>query len=165
MENWKPVVGYEGLYEVSDLGNVRGVDRILSDGRSWKGTQLKPGKCRCGYKFVCLRKEGIVKNENIHRLVASAFIENPDCCRDVNHKDGNKENNKADNLEWITHSDNMKHAARTGLRKTKIDMKTFEYIKEEVSKGRSQQDVSEELGVSQVLISQALLGKLAYLKK
>ena len=59
----------------------------------------------------------------------------------------------------------MKHAARTGLRKTKIDMKTFEYIKEEVSKGRSQQDVSEELGVSQVLISQALLGKLAYLKK
>ena len=164
MEEWKEVIEYEGIYEVSNLGNVRGVDRILSNGTHWKGIVLKPGEYSNGYKFVCLRKDGFTKNKMIHRLVAQAFIPNPNGYKCVNHKDGDKANNKLSNLEWITHSENQKHASRIGLKKTKLSKEKLKYIKEQLAKGRSQQSISEELGTSQVLISQALLGKLYYLK-
>ncbi len=164
MEVWKPVVGYEGLYEVSSLGNVKGVDRILSNGHCWNGKRLKGGKFSNGYDFVCLRKNGVARNELVHRLVAQSFIPNPIDCKVVNHIDGDKSNNRLENLEWITHSENQEHAVKIGLRRTKLSKKILEYVKEQVAKGRSQQDISEELGVSQVLISQALLGKLSYLE-
>lgn len=165
MEKWKPVVGYEGLYEVSNLGNVRGLDRLLPDGRHWKGKQLKHAKFGNGYFFVCLMKNKTHRNELIHRLVAMAFLPNPLNAKVVNHIDGNKTNNKVSNLEWVTHSENQKHSARIGLRKTKLNIKTLEYIQDQILKGRSQQDIANELKVSQVLISQALSGKLSYLKE
>jgi hypothetical protein len=98
-EIWKDVVGYEGLYQVSNLGRVRsfGFDK-------WhKGKIIKgcfDGKKK--YLFVSLHKEGKSKGFNIHRLVATAFIPNPNNLPQVNHKDENKENNCVENLEWCT---------------------------------------------------------------
>lgn len=105
-EIWKDVVGYEGRYKVSNTGKVRG---LLS------GKILKPYNQR-GYLFVCLRVHQKGRNFSIHRLVASAFVERQDGKTDVNHTDGNKANNNADNLEWVTKSENIRHAIGMGLR-------------------------------------------------
>lgn len=106
MENWKPVVGYEGLYEVSDLGRVkslnwrnRGFERCL---------YLKPHNK--GYLQVELAKDGAKKMYTVHRLVATAFVENPNGYPLINHKDENKLNNKAENLEWCTSSYNARYS-------------------------------------------------------
>ena len=98
MEHWKAIVGYEGIYEVSDTGLVRSLN--------WERTKqvrvLRPGKLERGYLFVPLSKDGHVKNFLVHRLVAQAFIPNPQCLPQVNHKDEDKENNSVSNLEWCT---------------------------------------------------------------
>lgn len=111
-EKWKDVVGYEGIYQVSDKGQVR---RTLAG----KGTRcgiLKQG-CRVvhtsvgglTYRFVILSYKGVTKNKSVHRLVAEAFIPNPEGKPTVNHKDGDGENNVASNLEWATQSEQEKH--------------------------------------------------------
>ena len=116
-EIWKSIKGYEGLYEVSNLGRVRSVDHYVffSDGRKrfHKGQILKPREVSGGYYDVILYKDGIGSHNKIHRLVAENFIENPDCLRDVNHKNENKKDNRIENLEWVTHSDNMLYGTRT----------------------------------------------------
>lgn len=105
MEIWKDVVGYEGYYEVSNLGNVRSVTRVK------KGKQLKPIERRHGYLAVQLHGKGGnergFKAFSIHRLVAEAFISNPNNYPEVNHIDEDKSNNRVDNLEWVTHKQNM----------------------------------------------------------
>lgn len=85
------------------------------DGRSITGKLLIGGTFSNGYKFVCLRKNSINHNSLIHRLVAEAFINNPNNLPVVNHIDGNKQNNRVDNLEWCTYHDNRMHANRLGL--------------------------------------------------
>lgn len=118
-EEWKTVEGYEGYYEVSNLGRVRSLDRRImrSNGmkQSFKGRTLKPGKVKNGYLTVALLKKGVQKTHLIHVLVAKAFLSPYGEC--VNHKDGNKTNNNVLNLEWCTNSGNVLHAYRTGLRK------------------------------------------------
>lgn len=104
-EEWKPAVGYEGLYEVSNLGNVRGVNRMTYRKgvvRCLKGKIRKPQIISTGYKQVQLSKDGKVKGICIHRLVAEAFIPNPDNLPCVNHKDEDKTNNNVENLEWCS---------------------------------------------------------------
>lgn len=100
----KDIVGYEGLYKVSNLGYVKGKKGIL-----------KPYINLRGYYSVCLVKHNKPKTYRLHRIVAQAFIPNPDNKPQVNHIDGDKSNNKAENLEWCTQSENMKHAFRIGL--------------------------------------------------
>lgn len=95
----KPIIGYEGLYEITDDGLVFSVDRYTSDGKHLKRKEIKGSKYSNGYEFVCLRKDGLNHNCLKHRLVAEAFIPNPDNLPVVNHKDGNKLNNKIENLE------------------------------------------------------------------
>lgn len=90
-ESWLPVIGYEGLYEVSDKGNVRSLFRYKK--------QLKPSKGNNGYLSVELFKGKQRKRASIHRLVATAFISNPQNLPQVNHKDENKHNNCVENLE------------------------------------------------------------------
>lgn len=106
-EIWKSVEGYKGLYEVSNFGRVRSLDRMVinSDGvkRLWKGEIRKPYKDareNKGYLRVGLHKDGIIKKFAIHRLVAKAFLQNPYNLPQVNHKDENKANNCVSNLEW-----------------------------------------------------------------
>lgn len=118
---WKPVVDYEGLYEVSDNGDVRSVDRYIKTDIRHVKTRLIKGKTlyqntkRSGYKTVDLCKNGKVKTTLVHRVVAEAFIPNPDGLRFVNHKDSNRANNAADNLEWVTSSENRKHGIEQGF--------------------------------------------------
>lgn len=116
-EIWKDIKDYEGLYQVSNLGRVRSVDRtyiqkakngsILS--HTYKGQILKPNNVK-GYLQVVLQKHKNIKWEKVHRLVAQTFISNPKNKREVNHKDGNKQNNCVNNLEWVTISENQLHS-------------------------------------------------------
>lgn len=110
IEEWKSIKNYEGLYEVSSLGNVKSLPRNTTKGRI-----LKQSKQAQGYRFVYLSKNGISKKHTIHRLVAQAFIPNPNNYPVINHKDGNVENNCVDNLEFCTQSHNIKEAYRLGL--------------------------------------------------
>lgn len=116
---WKPVQEYNGFYEVSNHGLVRGVDRAIPMPggriRNVKEKLLKPKRSADGYLFVSLSKYGVTNTRYIHRLVAVAFIPNPHGLPEVNHKDGNKMNNVPDNLEWCTHQQNVMHAYENGL--------------------------------------------------
>lgn len=105
---WKPVVGYEGLYEVNQFGCIRSINR------RWSGLILKQQEKRNGYMYVSLFKNGY-KTLTVHNIVAHAFPEI--CgewfeCAEVNHKDENPKNNRADNLEWCTHTYNINFGTR-----------------------------------------------------
>lgn len=110
---WEPIKGYEGLYEVSDKGLVRSLDRIVPCGKGrvhgCKGRILTGKSNGKGYLFVALAKNGKLKKHYIHRIVAEAFVENPDNFPIVNHKDENPANNEAGNLEWCTHKYNVNY--------------------------------------------------------
>ena len=121
-ELWQPIDGYLGLYEVSNLGRVRSLDRVLAKrGRAGamttqhlKGKKLKSARATHGYLTVSLWKKNKGQTHCVHVLVANAFI-GDSANADVNHKDGDKLNNAASNLEICTRSENMKHAYRLGL--------------------------------------------------
>ena len=116
MEVWKPISGYEGFYEVSNLGRIRSLERIVecSDGRKRKikDRTLKGSSYSGGYSGVTLHKDGCAKFVNIHRIVAEAFVPNPLEKEEVNHKDENPSNNHASNLEWVTHKENLNYGTR-----------------------------------------------------
>ncbi|MGH0741951.1 NUMOD4 domain-containing protein [Bacillus paranthracis] len=118
-EQWLPCVGFEGYYEVSNLGNVRSVDRLVtySDGRVYfyEGTELKQLNHNKGYSMVTINIEGKARKVKTHRLVAEAFIPNFFNKPTVNHIDRNKKNNSVDNLEWATHKEQSIHAHLTGI--------------------------------------------------
>lgn len=99
VEIWMPVVGFEGLYEVSNVGRVKSLKRNTTSG-GIMNTNINKG---CEYVHLC--KNGKHYIGKVHRLVARAFIPNPECNRDVNHKDENPLNNNVDNLEWATPKD------------------------------------------------------------
>ena len=117
MEEWKDIKGYEGKYQVSNIGNVKS----LNYNHTHKEKILKLGKADSFFKYctVDLFKDGKHNRHFVHRLVAQEFIPNPNNLPQVNHKDGNKLNNKVTNLEWITQSENVKHAYETNLIKHK----------------------------------------------
>lgn len=112
-EEWKNILGYEGLYLISNLGEVKSLPR---KGAYKNPYILKQAKSTAGYFQVCLSKNSKMRTKQIHRLVAEHFVINNDKSLEVNHIDGNKENNHSSNLEWITKVENQKHAARLGLK-------------------------------------------------
>lgn len=128
MEIWKDIKGYEGLYQVSNLGRVKSLGRFhkFPNGGIYeiKPRILKNATETSGYLFVALYN-GYRKQYKIHRLVAEAFIPNPNNLPQVNHKDLNKQNNRVDNLEWCTASENIKHAFKHGVRKMPDKLKNM----------------------------------------
>lgn len=117
-EIWKDIVGYEGYYQVSNLGRIKSLDRTVTrnDGvkQFKKGIIKTPKNSTDGYDLITLSKNGENKTQGIHIIVAKHFIPNPDNLPEVNHKDFNRKNNRVDNLEWSTHQDNIKHSAEAG---------------------------------------------------
>ena len=112
-ETWRPVVGAEVWYEVSDRGRVRSRHTI---GRPAKRGILASTTTRKGYLRVGISGGGLVRGRLIHRLVLDAFYgPPPSCLHQCNHKDGNKANNHTTNLDWVTPKENAAHAKRTGL--------------------------------------------------
>lgn len=111
-EEWRPVAGYDGLYEVSNTGRVRSVTRIVGNGRLIRGQPIQPFK-RSGYWSVSLYKNNINRFYLVHRLVAEAFIPNLHQYPLVNHKDENKTNNAVYNLEWCTFKYNVQYGKCT----------------------------------------------------
>ena len=121
MEEWRDIKGFEGLYQISSYGRVKSLERTVWNGKGYykKSEKIRKGYDNGdGYLYVNLCKEGKRKQYRINRLVAMAFIPNPNNLPEVNHKDGNKLNNRADNLEWATRSENQKHAYKIGLQKS-----------------------------------------------
>lgn len=111
-EIWKDVPGYEGQYQVSNIGRVRSLDRIKPDGIFQHGIIRKTHLDACGYELVALRKNNKTKHWSVHRLVATAFIPNPYNLPQVNHKDEIRNHNTVDNLEWCTIEYNQRYGHR-----------------------------------------------------
>lgn len=109
--NWKPVKGFEIQYSVSDTGLVKSNARESLQGHLMHEKMMKPAVDKSGYVMVNLRSGALMKRVKVHRLVAETFLPSVDGKRFVNHIDGNKSNNKVENLEWTTASENMHHSA------------------------------------------------------
>lgn len=148
-EIWKPIPNYEGLYEASNLGNIRSVNRTMNINnivtsnrepysltRNIAGQTLKKRENVDGYYIVDLSKNGVVKRWRVHRLVAMTFIDNPDNKPHINHKDSNRKNNCIDNLEWCTSKENNHHAASKGHYSWRKGMSLTDETKQRISKSK-----------------------------
>jgi hypothetical protein len=163
IEIWKPVVGYEGLYEISSMGRLKSLSKRWFSGTGREcfhdGMIMSLTKSPEGYPQARLRKNKIAITHRIHRLVADAFILNPLQYRCVNHIDSNRENNAVENLEWATHQTNRMHALTNGfalrgdknpltkLKDADILIIAFE------SDGKTNRHLAKQYGVSEGLIS------------
>lgn len=173
MELWKDVVGYESYYEVSNLGRVRSKERVLPHNIN-KGNYVKKSKVlstqiRKGYVFVCVCVNGIRKALPVHRVVAKAFLPNPENKAQVNHIDGDKTNNKLENLEWATAKENVDHAVRTGLIKkgsrssrSILNEDIVREIKIKLNNGDTQLSIVRWLEVTHgIKVSRGLIGRIS----
>lgn len=158
-EQWRAVPGYEGFYEVSDAGRVRSLDRIKSNGRRSNGRILST-PLSAGYPCLNLCRSGSQVLVRVHRLVAEAFLgPAPDPSETVNHKDFDRTNNRAENLEWLSHADNMRHAHAanrcrreyaTGERHacSKLSRLDVLDIRKRAESGASDAELAREFGVT-----------------
>lgn len=136
-EIWKKVIGFEESYEVNNFGNVRSFDRLIKCKKKteyflfFKGYPIKQKLSFFKYLCVSLKKNQKHSIKVVHRLVAEAFLENPDNKNQVNHIDGNKENNCVSNLEWVTSSENCIHSnkilGRKGIILTEIEVRDIKF--------------------------------------
>lgn len=130
-EIWKPIAGWEGLYEISNLGRVKTVARKTSAGNRGVPETIRKPNIMKGYHCIALQHDGKVKVYRIHRLVIEAFgYPQPTDEHQVNHIDGNKANNCIWNLEWVTPKENTDHAFETGLRKRTPTQETRDKMRE-----------------------------------
>ena len=115
MEEWRDIEGFEGYYQISNMGRVKSLERTVRNSRGYRIVAeriLKPQSNSKGYLYVNLYKDGKMKRCRVNRLVAQAFLPNPDNLPEVNHKDEDKQNNCMDNLEWCSHSYNNSYNGR-----------------------------------------------------
>ena len=115
-EIWKDIRGYEGLYQISNLGRIKSLPKWRVK-YGYGEIILKQSIGKKGYKVISLNKNKKRKQYKVHRLIAEAFIPNPENKPQINHIDGNKLNNDINNLEWCTQNENIQHAYNTGLYK------------------------------------------------
>lgn len=157
MTRWKPVKGYEELYAVSDEGNILSLPRIVSNGK-WESVRksklLKQGERGRGkllYKFVILSDgKGKVEHKAVHRIVAEAFIPNPDELEEVNHIDKNTKNNSVGNLEWCTKQYNIEYSKNKRVEQY--------YNGEKIAEYKSISYASQLTGISRTAINNVLKG-------
>lgn len=131
-EVWKDIKGYEGEYQISNRGRIKSLpkeklhDSISGTKYTTKEKIMKPAdNCR-GYMCTMIGRNEKSRTVSIHRLVAEAFIPNPDNLPEVNHIDGDKKNNNVENLEWVSHQDNMRHASEMDLMNKKSKLSRYE---------------------------------------
>lgn len=158
-EIWKDIEGYEGIYQVSNLGNVKSNNKILK-GREKENNYLQ----------VSLYKDGNKNTQYIHRLVAEAFIENPENKEFVNHKNFNKKDNSVNNLEWVTRKENFEHFHKSEKylqsqehKNKTLTHKTLQKVKEYKNiiitmhkNNKSIKEIAKELKISKEFISDVL---------
>ena len=153
MEEWRDIPGYEGLYQVSNLGRVRSLDRYVPHKKFGvkfcKGVLMAIHQNNAGYLTVNLSRENKYTSYDIHRLVAKAFIPCSDSeCMQVNHKDENKHNNQIDNLEWVTCSENNNYGTKVARQKVHCERAVLQYdvngnfIKEYRSATEAEKEIS-----------------------
>lgn len=174
-EIWKDIPEYEGLYQVSNLGRVRSVDRYVNSNIRnnnkvlRKGKILKPAKTKT-YLSVGLCNGKKQKTKNIHQLVAQAFIPNPNNYNCINHKDENKYNNNVNNLEWCTRKYNNNYGKRLNkiskslINNPKICKKVNQYDKNHnfIKQWESTMEIERKLGIKNTHISDCCLKKEHY---
>lgn len=167
---WKDIEGYEGVYKVNNIGDVKSLARTRK-GRANGVVDVKEtilsSKISAGYRQVVLYRNAIRNMQLVHRLVCSAFHNNSQHLPQVNHKDGNKLNNNSDNLEWVTRSQNQLHAYSTGLQKhqfgsarycAKLNEDKVTKIKQMLRNGARAKDIAKEYNVDPVTISNIKTG-------
>lgn len=168
-EIWKDVVGWGGLYKVSNLGRVKSIDRKSWNGKIWyerKGKILKGCRDKDGYCIVSLRRKNEHKTFKVHRLVAEAFIPNPDGYPQVNHKDENKINNCIKNLEWCSAKYNINYGTRNQrMATTNLNGKNSQLVNQLTKDGRllkiwpSMHEAARSLKINQGNISNCCSGR------
>lgn len=166
-EIWTNIEGYMGIYQISSKGRVKRLAGIcLAKAGTYRTVKESiltnfPNKSRCNYLYVNLNNNGI-KQFRVHRLVAMHFIDNPKNLEQVNHIDGDKNNNTVDNLEWCTNQENMDHARKTNLFKprfgknapnTKLNEEQVKEIKDRLNNKESGRSISKDFNISEGMIS------------
>lgn len=161
-ESWKDIKGYEGIYQVSNLGRVKSYDSIDKLGRVRKGRVLKNYLNNWGYPIVTLSIKSKLKTFRVHRLVAEAFIPNPENKPQVNHIDEDKTNNMASNLEWVTAKENVNYGTHNErMSKTlSIPILTTNLKTGESKTFYSTKECCRQLGLDPSSITKVLKGKL-----
>ena len=161
MEIWKDIPGYENLYQVSNLGNIRRILFINNKIQKKKITIIKKQTNKRNRIQASLYKNGKRKNLLVHRLVAMAFLDNPNNYPEVNHIDGNSLNNNVDNLEWCTKKYNMQHAYDNNLNHFKEHNKktSKSIIRNDGKKYDNSYAAAKELNVSVFSIRDVLKGR------
>ena len=169
-EIWKDIKGFEGLYQVSNTGKVRSLDREITKPNKYgevqnfklKGKELRFNDNGKGYLSVQL---GRGNRKYVHRLVAEAFVDNPNNSPSINHIDNNTKNNKASNVEWVTQQENIQHKVKQGrqhkgekIPSTKLNENDVREIKKLLKEGVPQSKIAEMYGVTQTPISKIKRG-------
>ena len=168
-EIWKDIKGYEGLYQVSNLGRVRSLDRLVKYTKQYKDKQVETthmfkgrilgGGIKDGYRGVILTVDGVNKDYMVHRLVAQAFVYNddPEHKIQVDHKDNDRSNNTAANLKWVTPRENQLHSIQLGTHVTQLPYKKKQV--KDVDTGKiysSMSEAEDEFGIPHGRISGAI---------
>ena len=150
MNNWYPIKGWEGLYEINKNGEVRNAknkNTIVGDINN------------CGYYRVSIYNQGQSKRYFRHRLVAEQFLDKPEGKDFVNHIDGDKSNNSLENLEWVSQSENEKHAFENGLKQKTNKPFIIEFVNGDIKEYENQYVCAKEIGCSQSSVKNWLNGQ------
>ena len=154
-EQWLPVPGYESTHEVSSLGRVRLIGTVRGYG---SGHLLTNWPNHLGYSRVKMRKDGKLKAVFVHKIVASAFLGPPAAGQEINHKNFDRSDNSAENLEYLTHEENVRASAGRGRFRKRLNPCCIREIRSKFQSGASQDSIASEFGISQQSISEIVRG-------